>query len=61
MAKCNIALGEANAALSILRQATELEPHDKNLIEETANAKLLLKCQEDIHKSTNKMDYRTVS
>nr|XP_045599987.1 dnaJ homolog subfamily C member 7-like [Procambarus clarkii] len=59
VAKCNIALGDATAALSVLRQANELEPNNKALREETSKAQSLVRCQEEVVKATAKADYRT--
>lgn len=61
MAKCNIALGDANAALSVLRQVAEFEPGNKSVRDEMINANALLRYGEEIEKATLKKDYRTVS
>ncbi|MCL4123340.1 UNVERIFIED_CONTAM: hypothetical protein GTU68_002895, partial [Idotea baltica] len=59
VAKCNIALGDANAALSVLRQANELEPTSKLVRDEVANANALIRCGEEVEKATFKRDFRT--
>nr|XP_053632479.1 uncharacterized protein LOC128688606 [Cherax quadricarinatus] len=59
VAKCNIALGDATAALSVLRQASELEPNNKAIREETTKAQSLIRCQEEVEKAKAKADYRT--
>lgn len=61
MAKCNIALGDATAAQSVLRQASELDPSNRAIREEAARAQSLLKCQDEVAKATGKAEYRTVS
>ncbi|XP_045119494.1 uncharacterized protein LOC123509333 [Portunus trituberculatus] len=59
VAKCNIALGDATAALSVLREAGELEAGSKAVKDEIGRAQGLIKCQEEIEKAFNKGDYRT--
>ncbi|KAK7080725.1 DnaJ subfamily C member 7, partial [Halocaridina rubra] len=59
VAKCNIALGDANAALSVLRQASELEPNNRSIRDEMTNAQALLRCLDEVTKATGKGDYRT--
>lgn len=59
VAKCNIALGDANAALSVLRQAGELEPNNRSVRDEMNNAQALLRCIDEVNKATEKADYRT--
>ena len=61
VAKCNIALGDANAALSVLRQAAELEAGSRAVRDETANAQALLRCTDETAIAKAKGDYRTVS
>jgi len=59
VAKCNIALGDAAAALSILRQASELEPSNRIVRDEITNAQALIRCKEEVAKASDKQDYRT--
>ena len=61
MAKCNIALGDPTAALSVLRQAAEVEAGCRAVRDETANAQALLRCTEETAIAKAKGDYRTVS
>ncbi|KAG0726465.1 DnaJ subfamily C member 7 [Chionoecetes opilio] len=60
VAKCNTALGDATAALSVLREAGEVGGGSQGGVrEETARAMSLIKCQEEIEKAYGKEDYRT--
>merc|ERR1739838_698748 len=59
VAKCNIALGDATAALSVLRQATEFEPSNRIVRDEINNGQALIRCQEEVTKAAEKQDYRT--
>ncbi|XP_071545032.1 uncharacterized protein [Panulirus ornatus] len=59
VAKCNIALGDATAALSVLRQAGEIEPNNRAIQEEVTKAQSLIRCQDEVAKATAKADYRT--
>lgn len=61
VAKCNIALGDATAALSVLRQAGDIEPNNRTIREEVTKAQSLVRCQDEVAKATAKADYRTVS
>lgn len=57
--KCHIALGDGGAALSVLRQAQELEPSNTALLQEVSSAQALQKCIEECAKAVEKKDYRT--
>ncbi|KAK8372439.1 hypothetical protein O3P69_011027, partial [Scylla paramamosain] len=59
VAKCNIALGDATAALSVLREAGELEAGSKAVKDEVSRAQALIRYQDEIEKAFGKGDYRT--
>lgn len=59
VAKCNIALGDATAALSVLRQAQEMDPHNRSIRDEMNNAQMLNDCLAEVDKLAAKTEYRT--
>ena len=61
IAKCNVALGDANAALAVLRQASELDPNNKAVRDEMGNAQALIKCCDEVEKAIARPDYRMVN
>ena len=54
-------MGDANAALAVLRQASELDPSNKSVREEVTNGERLLKLFDEIEKAVTRADYRMVS